>query len=265
MNILFERDLFPEETEIWWNRGASVHEAFLDERKLKDFAPIVARGAIQFHNSVGSALRTKGWPDIRWPFNNPWRIYGYEFLLTLGPEAQLLNHDATLYGHDFFGSAWWNPCNLAEYGKDWPLWVRSEAGTKGFTGGVFTKEEFLTQVEYCRQNNLLDMKLVIAQPKTIFDEHRLLFVGGEYVSGSEYFADGRKPGQDGFIPAEVLKFGKEWSAKFGHNWQGTFVLDIATTDNGLKVVEVNNLLTSGWYAADVEKVACAIIQKVKSI
>lgn len=265
MNLLFESDLFDEETEIWKKHGASVHTGFFDDRKLKSFAPVVARGSIQFDFSVSAALRQKNWPDLRWPFNNPWRLYSYQFLLMLGPDAKLLNPDAKNVDYGLFGSG---PITVKSLLDDetvtWPIWIRSDSGSKDFTGGVFTKEEFAVAHEFCKQNNLLNVNLVIAKPKRIYEEHRLIFVGGEYISGSEYHPDGRKA-VDGFMPGAVISFGKKWVEDFGHNWRGNLVLDVALTDDGLKVVEVNNVLTSGWYSSDIEAIVSAIVNKVSNL
>lgn len=268
MNILFESDLFPEETAIWKDYGASVHEIFFDDRKLKNFAPVVARGAIQFHNSVGAALRQKGWPDLRWPFNNEWVKYGYRFLNNFDG---ILNPDVSFgYKEQSHGEVFeveWTPLSLfyewdRRFGKGEKLWVRSEAGTKGFTGGLLIKEELEVQVNYCLQNNLIDIPLVIAHPKQIEAEYRLLFVGGKYISGSEYFPDGSPP--HGFVTAAARDAGMQWMEKYGHNWGGSLTVDVAVTDEGFKIVEVNNLLTSGWYAADIEKVVQAVVQQARS-
>jgi len=46
-------------------------------------------------------------------------------------------------------------------------------------------------------------------------------------------------------------------------WQpaDAFVLDIALTHNGYKVLEVNCLNSAGFYAADVSKLVQAIMEK----
>lgn len=266
-NFLFESDLFAEETEIWKKCGASVHEGFFDDRRLKSFAPTVARGSIQFDFSVAAAMRQKGWPDIKWPFNNPWRLYGYEFLKTLGPEADLLNHDVEFYIGSMGGTYSITPGTLEDMLDQpgyWPKWIRSEAGTKGLVGGVYTAEQFAVWIEFAKQNGLLSQSLVTAAPKKIFEEWRLIFVDGKYISGSQYHSDGRKP-VDGYVPDSVTLYGYRWNLKFGHNWKGNYVLDIAYTDNGFKVVEINNLLTSGWYAADLEKVITHIGHVVNTL
>lgn len=256
MNILFETDLFEEERAVWESRGASIHETIFDDRKLNKFAPTVARGSIQFHNSVGSAFRQKGWPDLRWPFSSDWKRYDYLFLSMF---PNILNADA-----DFGLGGKLTASQLLEREYEWPRWIRSVDGTKGMTGSVCTKEEFEVQAQFLKQQNSAGLPLVTARLKEIYEEFRLIFVDKTYISGSEYHYDGRKAG-DTYIPAKILKFGKEWAAEYGHNWNGTFVLDIATTDRGYKVVEVNNLLTSGWYNADVEAIADTIIRKVETL
>ena len=254
MNIFFEKDLFLEEESIWISRGARSYLTFFDDRDVRKFEPTIARGSIQFHHSVESAFRYKKWPNLMWPFDNSWNKYDYKFLLNC---EGILNHDAVFYK---------NIDELINYGdpKYFPLWVRSNSGTKQFTGGVFTQAKLLEEKNYMDQNNLLDVELVTAIPKHLYQEYRFIFIGGKYISSSMYMDQGEKK-ETSDVSDSLIRFATVWASNWGHNWNGTFVVDIVETANGRQVVEVNNLLTSGWYSCDIEKVVDEVIKTVELI
>ncbi len=58
------------------------------------------------------------------------------------------------------------------------------------------------------------------------------------------------------IPDEVIEFAyqaiNKWSPDIA------YVLDIAVTNEGLKIIEINNINSSGFYKSDIEKIVTAI-------
>ena len=57
-------------------------------------------------------------------------------------------------------------------------------------------------------------------------------------------------------PDEVYKFGKQVAKAMNDN--GMYMLDIADSKKGLKVLETNPFSTSALYACDVDKIIDAI-------
>ena len=98
-------------------------------------------------------------------------------------------------------------------------------------------------------------KVVVADIQEIYVESRLFVVGGKVATQSVYKRGGRVI-YDPDVDPEVLTFAK----KCLDMWQPSdaFVMDIAQTPNGLKVIETNCINASGFYACDVQKLAKAI-------
>jgi len=275
------------------NSNVLVYEEseFCDEKDLV-FGPIFPRGSIAFINSLKFSLRAKGWPDLIWPFNQNAALFNYsswkwwhEDLHKTVWFDDMLNFDAKfemrvaqesdgakakpIWEPDtfsFFKLDWTDKIRpkhlISNSGENlnWPLWIRSNSGNKLFSGGVFTRERFLKEYEYLLQNNLTDIELVMAKPKSIGREWRLVFVGNQYVTGSQYMNKGVIDLST--VPHEVSEWGHNWATKWGHNWGGNFVLDVCES-LGYKVVEINCLSSSGLYMCDMRKFMTAVKEQIE--
>jgi len=236
---------FENERELWGEHIFCEDLCRDEDIKRNGFAPIVARGSIAFDNSVKFALKTLGLPDLRFPFNNDSKFYNYEYWSIL---PDLLNADFDISYKE----------SLPEYfniyhRRHGKIWIRCASGNKNFTGGVFTKDEFERELDYLKQINCDDIKFVIASPKTIFREYRFVFIGGKVISSSLYMENGN-PKQGEHAPDELTKFAQEWFDS-QHILPKHVVVDI--TDDR-KIVEINNIFTSGWYSCDLEKIIAAV-------
>lgn len=205
------------------------------------FSPVIARGSIAFNSGVGHTLKSLGYPDLRWPFNDNPNIYNYGALLNY---PDILNHDAKIFNAVH---------TLACFHFSDRLWIRSAAGNKAFSGGVFTKEEFLQELEYLEQKGLSDMVFAVASPKKVHKEYRLVVVDNAIISSSLYMVDG-SPKQGEHAPYDVLSFANVWFAN-SFSIPNNVVIDVS---DDLKIIEINPLLTSGWYSCDVEAIVSAI-------
>lgn len=235
---------FENERELW-----GEHIFCEDLARDQDFAnfkfsPVIARGSIAFNNSVGFTLKVLDLPDLRWPFNNDARYYNYATMKNL---PDILNDDVVLYNSHH---------TLAAFHFHEKLWIRSAAGNKTFTGGVFTREEFQRELDYLKQINCHDISFAVASPKIIHKEYRCIFVGGKLVGSSLYMVDG-DPLMSERVPQNLLDGVQAWFDR-QNVLPKNIVVDI--TDCG-KIIEVNSLLTSGWYAADLERVITSILNE----
>lgn len=235
---------FENERDLW-----GEHVFCKDLARDEDFAhfvfsPVIARGSIAFNNSVGFTLKTLGFPDLRWPFNNDPKIYNYATLKNL---PNVLNDDVILYNSYH---------TLSAFNLNKKLWIRSAPGNKILTGAVFTRDEFEQELEYLKQVNSDDVCFAIASPKEIHKEYRCIFIDGTFVSGSLYMKDG-EPSQDEDVPLSLQQQTQSW---FDAQCILPKHIVVDITDQG-KIIEVNNLLTSGWYSADLEK----IIDRINAI
>lgn len=144
-----------------------------------------------------------------------------------------------------------------------PKWdtffIRPCKDTKDFDGAVFTKEEFtkwrnkeLSNSGVCEFEN---SEVVISPTKHIYAEYRFFVVDGKLITGSQYKKDFKlHPSSD--IDSTVLEFAQNM-IDLWHPARA-FVIDIAKTDNGLKVIEINNFNSAGFYQSDVSKIIDAI-------
>jgi hypothetical protein len=271
MNILFQNDYFPEEQAIWEKYGAKVIHGLCPEKVIKEFSPVVARGTIAFDRSVKQSLKYNGWPNIMWPFNNDWKVYNYDYLMNFN---DLLNDDAeiiidTEWSNDPIDDVW----SAITHSEGKKLWVRSNSGSKQFSGGVFTEEEFLKERDYLKQKGI-NLDFVIASPKKIYKEWRCVIINHEVISSSQYMKN-CEPETKSYTetPEGVIKFANYWAKKHMFMFPDSYVLDVCDVgklvggyyEDDYRVCEVNSLLSSGWYECDIERIVDIIVNQLEQI
>ncbi|MEZ0298079.1 MAG: ATP-grasp domain-containing protein [Candidatus Methylacidiphilales bacterium] len=100
-----------------------------------------------------------------------------------------------------------------------------------------------------------DTRVMMAPLKHINAEYRCLAVLGEIVTASRYKLNGRIQYTAGG-PPEILNFAamrvKEWQPR------QAFILDIADTEEGPKIIETNSVSSAGYYAMDMHRYVEAI-------
>lgn len=165
----------------------------------------------------------------------------------------LLNSDATV-------------CRFKDVIPSGPdFFIRPCADLKHFTGRIVKHDEF----EEWRENTLNmdsvstlcgDTLVSYAPVKTIYNEHRFFVVDRKVVTGSMYrlcneFVGGSKGSHLSVEPA-AMEFAQEMVDIWGPH--DIFVIDVALTDNGYRVVELNCANAAGFYNSDVSKLVQAI-------
>jgi len=129
------------------------------------------------------------------------------------------------------------------------FFIRPTGNTKLFTGMTITKEEFLTWQERERVENseYIGQSLMISPIQEIKAEYRFFIVNQEIVTSSSYKVGGEintsRKASD-----ELVAYTKSMVDIFP--LATAFVIDIAETNNGFKVVEYNNINSSGLYGCD---------------
>lgn len=134
-----------------------------------------------------------------------------------------------------------------------PMFVRPVADSKAFDGAVLTPEA----VDNVLSNSpaLAEVRVAVSPVRTIMREYRLFFVNGKLVTGSLY----RQAGEV-VLSREVDPDAVSYGEGVAQRWSPAeaFVMDIALTEDGYRVIEFNNINSSGFYAADVERYVDAI-------
>jgi hypothetical protein len=142
------------------------------------------------------------------------------------------------------------------------MFVRPVNDSKYFAGKLFAREEFETwQHSVCRLQldegiSLTPQTLIqVGKPIVIYAEYRFWVVKGEIVTASLY-----KRGDRVMYASDVdERFFAYVRERIGE-WMRheSFVIDVCDTPEGMRVVEINTLNASGFYAADVQRLVQAL-------
>lgn len=163
--------------------------------------------------------------------------------------SYMLNYDATVV-------------RFADVSYEGSAFLRPIQDSKVFAGGVFDHEDFN---EWQRKVCVLeedygstlskDTLVQVCRLRKIYSEHRFWVVKGKVVTSSTYKL-GRRVQYETLIDPRFQEFAEMCIAE----WQPheAFVIDICDCEDGLKVVEINTLNSSGFYAADIQKLVMAL-------
>lgn len=164
--------------------------------------------------------------------------------------TNMLNHDALVipFGEAYFTSP--------------SMFIRPIQDSKVFAGKVFDRNWFTEwQHRVCdlRKDDgsslTYDTLIQVCRLKEIYTEARYWIVRGEIVTSSIY-----KIGNTVlYTPCNDIRY-REFVQSMISIWQphDAFVIDIADTPDGLKIIEINTLNSSGFYAADLQKLVMAL-------
>lgn len=187
---------------------------------------------------------SRGWtPGSFLNENFDFRIWGSRF----GELA--LNHDARMV---LFGEV-----------QDWfsEFFVRVVDDSKAFPGGVMTWEDFAIRQRAVLAGNdrsrslKLGTLVVVAPVKHLLFERRYFVVDLKVIASSLYRVGGKPQISD--VPDETCDaFVQEAIARFAP--ARAFVIDVAGTPEGIKVVEINCFNSAAFYACNVGKLVEAI-------
>lgn len=157
------------------------------------------------------------------------------------------------------GSAW-KFAEVPEHRR--PFFIRPVDDTKSFVGQVMDWPSFskwrlsvLLLKPEDQPTITADTWVVIAPVREIWREYRLWVVDGEVVTASLYKFGTIKRYEEG-APHWIMTFAR----KQINEWvpSRAFVMDVAETAEGLKIIEVNNLNSAGFYKGDMQRLVAAI-------
>lgn len=152
--------------------------------------------------------------------------------------------------------------------RAWEFFIRPTLDSKSFTGVVTdwaAFEQWQARVIALGSDNggTLDgdTMVQVCSKKVIYREYRLWVVQGKIVTASLYKEGGRARYSDQ-VDADVLRYAAPFT---GHpmirdSWAPAeaFVLDIAETPDGFKILEAGCINAAGFYAADMQKLVMAL-------
>lgn len=146
-----------------------------------------------------------------------------------------------------------------EHEADDSVWfVRPLHDLKHFDGTVTVAREIRRWMSSVDSGNFSfdgDTEVIIAPPQKIHAEWRYFIVDGKVVDGSSYRIAGQRMANAVARP-ELY----EQAQALADGWlpHRTCVMDVAQTDDGLKVIEFNTFNSSGFYAHDIDKIVAAV-------
>ena len=198
--------------------------------------------------SLGNLVKDMGWtPGSFHNENHDYRVWKEHY------GDHLLNADAVVL-------------KFGEVEHRWDrFFIRPVEDTKTFSGQVYDWVGFDTwrkQVIDLKETYTTldyDTPVMMSPVKKIYREARFFVVDGKVVTGSTY-----KVGTRVFATDEVPPTSWEYAQRMVDLWcpARAFVIDIALTDDEddgwNKVIEINNINSSGFYACDMQKFVMAI-------
>jgi len=206
--------------------------------------------------SMRHLAKKKGWIPGVWDLND----ITFEMQKNAWGK-HLLNYDAVR-------------CELRDANPQWDtFFIRPEEDTKAFAGTVFNQAEFnVWKIQVSLSDSYEEEGLVFDKPAdrrkifgstpvimnrviNIHKEYRFWIVNGEIATFSQY-KNGCKVEYLGAAPPEIVEF-VEFRVR---QWQphDAFVIDVAETDDGHKIVEINTINSCGFYAANLENLVYAL-------
>jgi hypothetical protein len=163
-------------------------------------------------------------------------------------EGRLLNPDARI-------------SRFADALPDSTTFIRPVEDSKSIPGKVYSPQEWATYREtvlsVCTSDDPLnaDTLVILSPPVEIWSENRFWIVGGAIATYSQY-KRGSVVHYSSSVDPEVISFAQECIGIWNPN--RAYVLDIAQTPLGCKIVEVNCLNAAGFYAGDMGKLIDAL-------
>lgn len=245
-----------EDTLVRFNIPYSIHKVIpfigeLTPEPILDHDNVICMGSY----SMRHYAKKRGWkPGV-------FDLELFDFRLQLMHwDTEMLNHDSVVC---MFQDANFHD---ARFGDTTPehLFIRPISDSKSFAGRVFSKEEFydwkrkVCVLEHDYGDSLSKITFIqMCLPKEIYSEHRFWVVKGEIATCSTYKIGDKvihKPEN------EVDERFKDYVAEQVSKWQPheAFVIDVADTSEGLKIVEINTLNSAGFYAANMQKLVMAL-------
>jgi hypothetical protein len=148
------------------------------------------------------------------------------------------------------------------FGSGGSVFARPTSVHKLFVGRLIAETEFETALAPTRYDP--ETRIVVAEPRELGREWRLVVAGDEIVAASQYAEHSVKSVARG-CPDAVRDFAAAMLATVRWRPDELFMLDVCETATGLRLVELNSFSCSWLYACDfapVVEVASRIAERM---
>jgi hypothetical protein len=141
------------------------------------------------------------------------------------------------------------------HGRDDALFIRPDANDKSFAGAVVRRSQLDGWWARAAADAAPTDLCVVAPPQRLEAEWRLVIAGTEVAAASQYRQGGAFDPAPG-CPDDV----RDFAAALARRWtpHPVFCMDLARTDEGLRLIEIGSVNCSGFYACDLRAVVDAV-------
>lgn len=147
--------------------------------------------------------------------------------------------------------------------EEW--FLRPNEDDKSFAGTVMSSSEIKEWYEKILQVNNpqlhADTNIMVAPTQQLIKEWRNIVIDGKVIDSSRYMCHGKLQIQKEDCPPEMLQFVEKQVKVYAPN--DIFVIDIAETNQGYKIIECNCFNGTGFYEHNIQKIVKSITDKLK--
>lgn len=172
--------------------------------------------------------------------------------------------NAIFYDSTLFDQAYYSQLNLPLLNKEaffLPIkdnkntsfhkayFLKPSKDLKTFIPGILTPgqtiQEFIENSQHLKQ---YDHELaLLSEVKTIFKEYRFFIINKKVITGSQYINE-NKIEHKAYVPENIIKIAQEFAQLYQPH--AIFTMDLAETEQGIKIVEYNCWNGSGLYKSN---------------
>jgi len=144
--------------------------------------------------------------------------------------------------------------------------IRPNEDDKSFAGTTMTREEiknwYLKILDIDNPNLNADTLIFVSGKKEIKREWRNFVVNQKVIDSARYMKNGELNISTEDCPKEMIQFVQECTVEFSPH--DIFVMDVADTSNGFKIIECNCFNGTGFYNHNIKKIVSAITENLKT-
>jgi hypothetical protein len=144
---------------------------------------------------------------------------------------------------------------FASVGHSGRVFVRPDGCQKTFTGRVVDADEFEAALAPARYDP--ETRVVVAEPRSIAREWRLIVAEGAVIAAGQYLVDGEIVTAPS-CPPKVLTFATDVLSAVSWYPDELFMMDVCESDGELRLIELNPFSSSAIYPCDYRAVVSVV-------